>query len=97
MHTRQAMDGRVFVVFLVSILIAEMRQRVKGYRDSGKLTIDLVRKTLDKVSVSYVRRDGKRKHVQLYSDLTGKQTLLLSSLLKVKPADMEKTLKEILV
>ena len=62
MHTRQAMDGRVFVVFLVSILIAEMRQRVKGYRDSGKLTIDLVRKTLDKVSVSYVRRDGKRKH-----------------------------------
>lgn len=96
MHTRQAMDGRVFVVFLVSILIAEMRQRVKGYRDRGKLTIDLVRKTLDKVSV-YVRRDGKRKHVQLYSDLTGKQTLLLSSLLKVKPADMEKTLKEILV
>ena len=90
------MDGRVFVVFLVSILIAEMRQRVKGYRDRGKLTIDLVRKTLDKVSV-YVRRDGKRKHVQLYSDLTGKQTLLLSSLLKVKPADMEKTLKEILV
>ena len=97
MHTRQAMDGRVFVVFLVSILIAEMRQRVKGYRDSGKLTIDLVRNTLDKVSVSYVRRDAKRKHVQLYSDLTGKQTLLLSSLLKVKPADMEKTLKEILV
>ena len=96
MHTRQAMDGRVFVVFLVSILIAEMRQRVKGYRDRGKLTIDLVRKILDKVSV-YVRRDGKRKHVQLYSDLTGKQTLLLSSLLKVKPADMEKTLKEILV
>ena len=59
--------------------------------------IDLVRKTLDKVSVSYVRRDGKRKHVQLYSDLAGKQTLLLSSLLKVKPADVEKTLKEILV
>ena len=96
-HTRQAMDGRVFVVFLASILIAEMRQRLKGCKDREELTIDLVRKTLDKVSVSYVRRDGKRKHVQLYSDLTGKQTLLLSSLLKVKPADVEKILKEILV
>ena len=96
-HTRQAMDGRVFVVFLASILIAEMRQRLKGCKDREELTIDLVRKTLDKVSVSYVRRDGKRKHVQLYSDLTGKQTLLLSSLLRVKPADVEKILKEILV
>ena len=61
------------------------------------MTMDLVRKTLDKISVSYVKRDGKRKHVQLYSSLTGKQTLLLSSLLKVRPSEVEKTLKEILV
>ena len=74
-----------------------MRQRLKGCKDREKMTIDLERNTLDKISVSYVKRDGKRKHVQLYSDLTGKQTLLLSALLKVKPADVEKTFKEILV
>ena len=96
-HTRQAMDGRVFVVFIASILMAEIRQRLRDCKDRDEMTMDLVRKTLDKVSVSYVKRDGKRKHVQLYSDLTGKQTLLLSSLLKVKPADVEKILKEILV
>ena len=96
-HTRQAMEGRIFIVFIASILIAEMRQRLKGCKDREELTMDLVRKALDKISVSYVRMDGKRKHVQLYSNLTGKQTLLLSSLLKVKPADVEKILKEILV
>ena len=88
-HTRQAMDGRVFVVFIASILMAEIRQRLRDCKDRDEMTMDLVRKTLDKVSVSYVKRDGKRKHVQLYSNLTGKQTLLLSSLLKVKPAEVE--------
>ena len=96
-HTRQAMDGRVFVVFIASILMAEIRQRLRDCKDRDEMTMDLVRKTLDKISVSYVKRDGKRKHVQLYSSLTGKQTLLLSSLLKVRPSEVEKTLKEILV
>ena len=62
-----------------------------------EMTMDLARKTLDKISVSYVKRDGKRTHVQLYSALTGKQTLLLSSLLKVRQSEVEKALKEILV
>ncbi len=96
-HSRQAMDGRMFIVFIASILMAEMRQRLKGCRNRDEMTMDLVRKTLDKISVSYVKRDGKRKHVQLYSDLTGKQTLLLSSLLKVGPSEVERTLREILV
>ena len=93
-HTRQAMDGRVFVVFIASILMAEIRQRLRDCKDRDEVTMDLVRKTLDKISVSYVK---KRKHVQLYSSLTGKQTLLLSSLLKVRPSEVEKTVKEILV
>ena len=80
-HTRQAMDGRVFVVFIASILMAEIRQRLRDCKDRDEMTMDLVRKTLDKISVSY----------------TGKQTLLLSSLLKVRPSEVEKTLKEILV
>ena len=33
--TRQAMVGYVFVVFIASILIAEMRQRLKGMQIPG--------------------------------------------------------------
>ena len=96
-HTREAMEGRMFIVFLASILLAEMRQRLKGCKDRGDFTMDIVRKTLDKVSVLHIRRDGRRKHVRLYSDLTGKQTMMLSSLLNVKPADVMESLKQILV
>jgi len=89
-HSREAMDGKLFVLFLTSVLTSELRQRMKAYKESP-WTLSMVRASLDKLCVDTVKSKGNGSRSCL-SIITKAQRLYLAAILK-KP---EKEIRKIL-
>lgn len=93
-QSRSVMEGKMFVIFIASILISEIRQRMKhNYKEKDSWTIDLIRKKLNKIQLSKVKI-GTKASKDLYSLISSSQRAILSALLNVSEKDVSKTLKD---
>ena len=92
-QSRSVMEGKMFVIFIASILISEIRQRMKhNYKEKDSWTIDLIRKKLNKIQLSKVKI-GTKASKDLYSLISSSQRAILSALLNVSEKDVSQTLK----
>jgi transposase len=94
-QSRETMEGKMFVVFLASILMSEIRQRMKAC-DGKEVTMELLRRSLDKITTSRIAYGNSRKRRELNSIVSLTQRKYLSSLLKVEKKEVEKVLFKIL-
>lgn len=93
-QSRSVMEGKMFVIFIASILISEIRQRMKhNYKEKDSWTIDLIRKKLNKIQLSKVKI-GTKASKDLYSLISSSQRAILSALLNVSEKDVSQTLKD---
>lgn len=93
-QSRPVMEGKMFIVFIASILIAEIRQRMKhNYKEKDSWTVDLIRKKLNRIQCSKVKI-GTHPAKNLFSLLSSSQKLFLSALLNVPKKDIVQTLKD---
>ena len=93
-QSRSVMEGKMFVIFIASILISEIRQRMKhNYKEKDSWTIDLIRKKLNKIQLSKVKI-GTKASKGLYSLISSSQRAILSALLNVSEKDVSQTLKD---
>lgn len=95
-HNHRTLAGKMFVLFLASILISEVRQRMKTYEGNG-WSFDSIRRALDKITYTKVKLGHNKRPKDLYSDIPAKSRLILASLLKVDPKDVEDSLSKIIV
>jgi len=93
-QSRPVMEGKLFIVFIASILISEIRQRMKlNYKEKDTWTIDLIRKKLNKINRSKVKL-GNKAAKELVSIISESQRKILSALFRVREKEVEATLKE---
>ena len=52
-HSAKAMDGKLFTLFISSILTSEIRKRMDGF--NGQWTLNSIRTSLDKITFSKVK------------------------------------------
>jgi hypothetical protein len=96
LQSRETMEGKMFVVFLASILMSEVRQRMKAC-DGKEWMMELLRRSLDKITTSRIAYSNSRKPRELNSIVSLTQRKCLSSLLKVEEKEVEGVLFKILV
>ena len=89
-HSSATMKGKLFTLFISSILICEIRNRLSGLKENW--TMDKVRQSLDKITFSTVRLSHSRKAKDLPGIVSAKQRLYLSKLLNCKPCEAEEKL-----
>ena len=95
-HSHRTLAGKMFVLFLASILISEVRQRMKAFEGKG-WSFDSIRRALDKITYTKVKLGHNKRPKTLYSDIPAKSRLILAALLKIDPKDVDDTLSKIIV
>ena len=86
-HTRQTMNGKLFTLFVSSILLSELRHRMAGLKEQW--TVDKVRRQLDKITFSKVKVSHNKSPKPLRGMISARQRLYLSKLLDCKLSEVE--------
>ncbi len=78
-HLAKAMDGKLFTLFISSILISEIRRRMDGF--NGQWTLNSIRTALDKITFSKVKIEHLKKPKELKGLVSKTQREYLAKLL----------------
>ena len=78
-HLVKAMDGKLFTLFISSILISEIRRRMDGF--NGQWTLNSIRTSLDKITFSKVKVEHLKKAKELEGLVSRSQREYLAKLL----------------
>jgi len=90
-QSRPAMEGKLFVLFLSSILTSAMRFRLRSY--NGKdWTLEAVRRNLDKICRDTISSTSSPPFQEVTSIITKTQRMYLSALLQVPESNVEAAL-----
>jgi len=90
-QSRPAMEGKLFVLFLSSILTSAMCFRLRSY--GGKdWTLEAVRRNLDKICRDSISSTSSPPFQEVTSIITKTQRLYLSALLQVPESTVETVL-----
>ena len=82
-HSAKAMDGKLFTLFISSILISEIRRRMDGF--NGQWTLNSIRTALDKITFSKVKIEHLKKAKELKGLVSKTQREYLAKLLDCPP------------
>ena len=82
-HSAKAMDGKLFTLFISSILISEIRRRMDGF--DGQWTLNSIRTSLDKITFSKVKIEHLKKAKELKGLVSKTQREYLAKLLECLP------------
>ena len=77
------MDGKLFTLFISSILISEIRRRMDGF--NGQWTLSSIRTALDKITFSKVKIEHLKKAKELKGLVSKTQREYLAKLLDCPP------------
>lgn len=84
-HLAKAMDGKLFTLFISSILISEIRRRMDGF--NGQWTLNSIRTALDKITFSKVKIEHLKKAKELKGLVSKTQREYLAKLLDCPPTE----------
>lgn len=82
-HLVKAMEGKLFTLFISSILISEIRRRMDGF--NGQWTLNSIRTALDKITFSKVKIEHLKKAKELKGPVSKTQREYLAKLLDCPP------------
>lgn len=86
-HTRQTMNGKLFTLFVSSILLSELRHRMAGLKEQW--TVDKVRRQLDKITFSKGKVSSNKRPKTLRGLVSARQRIYLAKLLDCKLSEVE--------
>ena len=84
-HSAKAMDGKLFTLFISSILTSEIRRRMDGF--NGQWTLNSIRTSLDKITFSKVKIEYLKKAKELKGLVSKTQREYLAKLLECLPSE----------
>lgn len=92
-HNASSMKGKLFTLFISSILICELRRRMAGFEEQW--SVEKIRRVLDKITFSRVKLNKVKTSKPLRGLITAEQRAYISQLLGCNKNEAEDMLFEI--